>query len=554
MRNAADVPELQHDLAALGVDGVRHLLPGGDLLVVEDAGRPGVAAPFLGDVGRFRDDEAGAGALAIVFDMHVLGHAVARRPAAGQRRHHGPVREVERSEVETAGRTSCRPWVCPDSGFAARRVSRYQRPIWGAGSRCSIPLFANAAFTERRTLNYRHAFHAGNFADVVKHALLCRLIEYLKRKDKPFRVMDTHAGRGRYDLDADEAQRTGEAEAGIEAVRRSEAWDDALLAPYREAVEAAGAELGPQSYPGSPWIARHLLRRQDRLSAYELHPVDAKALAETFAGDVQVKTIELDGWLALGAHLPPKEKRGLVLIDPPFEEVGEFERIVARVGDAWRRWPADLCDLVSDQATGTVRGLPRGAARERNAQHRGRRLLPRAFQRGRTACRHGICRRQSALHLRGGGLRHPRSLVPVLGVADRGNCGIIALVAECSGCNITASDDASPAGAFLAIARIRRMRSCLAAVSALVAASIAGPAAAADYVETAPAVIVTTAKVPACDDARVMAQVEDQFEYGAPTRSRPRLRWSSSAAFSKRPTSRWAATRRSSAATAREPR
>jgi 23S rRNA (adenine2030-N6)-methyltransferase len=212
----------------------------------------------------------------------------------------------------------------------------------GAGSRCSIPLIANAAFTERRTLNYRHAFHAGNFADVVKHALVCRLIEYLKRKDKPFRVMDTHAGRGRYDLDADEALRTGEAEAGIEAVRRSDVWDHALLAPYREAVEAAGAELGPQSYPGSPWIARHLLRRQDRLSAYELHPVDAKALAETFAGDVQVKTIELDGWLALGAHLPPKEKRGLVLVDPPFEESDEIERIVEGLRRATQRWPGGI--------------------------------------------------------------------------------------------------------------------------------------------------------------------------------------------------------------------
>ncbi|WP_182085714.1 23S rRNA (adenine(2030)-N(6))-methyltransferase RlmJ [Aureimonas sp. ME7] len=188
-------------------------------------------------------------------------------------------------------------------------------------------------------MNYRHAFHAGNFADVVKHALLCRLVEYLKRKDKAFRVLDTHAGIGRYDLSADEASRTGERREGIDALVASPAWDEPLLAPYRETVEAVRREFGRDAYPGSPLIVRRLLRRQDRLSAYELHPTDAKLLAGEFAGDVQVKTIELDGWLALGAHLPPKEKRGLVLIDPPYEATDEYERIVARLGEAWRRWP-----------------------------------------------------------------------------------------------------------------------------------------------------------------------------------------------------------------------
>ncbi|WP_294641715.1 23S rRNA (adenine(2030)-N(6))-methyltransferase RlmJ [uncultured Aureimonas sp.] len=280
-------------------------------------------------------------------------------------------------------------------------------------------------------MNYRHAFHAGNFADVVKHALLCRLIEYLKRKDKPFRVMDTHAGRGRYDLDADEAQRTGEAEAGIEAVRRSEAWNDALLAPYREAVEAAGAELGPQSYPGSPWIARHLLRRQDRLSAYELHPVDAKALAETFAGDVQVKTIELDGWLALGAHLPPKEKRGLVLIDPPFEEVGEFERIVARVGDAWRRWPGGTYAIWYP-----IKRRAQYEAFHAALHESGMRNIVVAdffrepFSADERLVGTGFAVVNPPFTFAAEACDILEALVPVLGVADRGNCGIIALVAE----------------------------------------------------------------------------------------------------------------------------
>lgn len=191
-------------------------------------------------------------------------------------------------------------------------------------------------------MNYRHAFHAGNFADVVKHALFARLIAYLGRKDKPFRVMDTHGGRGVYDLSGDEARRTGEAAEGIDRLVASPAWDDPLLADYRAAVEAARARFGADTYPGSPLIARHLLRRQDRLSAYELHPVDAEALAELFAGDTQVKAIELDGWLALGAHVPPKEKRGLVLIDPPFERTDEIETIVEQLQRAHARWPGGV--------------------------------------------------------------------------------------------------------------------------------------------------------------------------------------------------------------------
>lgn len=187
-------------------------------------------------------------------------------------------------------------------------------------------------------MNYRHAFHAGNFADVVKHALLVQIVEYLKRKEKPFRVLDTHAGRGIYDLAADEASRTGEHLEGIGRLIGSAAAMAPELGVYLEVVTRDGGTV----YPGSPLIARRLLRRQDRLSAYELHPVDAAALADVFAGDVQTKVIALDGWLALGAHLPPKEKRGLVLIDPPFEQPNEIDRIVEGVAAAHRRWPGGI--------------------------------------------------------------------------------------------------------------------------------------------------------------------------------------------------------------------
>ncbi|HEX2018021.1 MAG TPA: 23S rRNA (adenine(2030)-N(6))-methyltransferase RlmJ [Aurantimonas sp.] len=190
-------------------------------------------------------------------------------------------------------------------------------------------------------MNYRHAYHAGNFADVVKHVLLTRLVDYLKRKEKPFRVFDTHAGRGLYDLQGPEALRTGEHRDGIGRVVAAapELAGDPLLSAYFEAI---GPDLGEQRYPGSPLIVRRLLRRQDRLSAYELHPADAAALRSLFAGDVQVKAIELDAWLALGSHLPPKERRGLVLIDPPFEKTSEVEDIAAGLGRALRRWPGGI--------------------------------------------------------------------------------------------------------------------------------------------------------------------------------------------------------------------
>ncbi len=191
-------------------------------------------------------------------------------------------------------------------------------------------------------MNYRHAFHAGNFADVVKHLIVTRIVEYLKLKDAAFRVIDTHAGIGRYDLTGDEAQRSPEWKEGIQRLFNKGLPDaaKALAQPYLDVVRAENRKGNALvAYPGSPLLVRQLMRPQDRLSAIELHPKDAETLGALFAGDIQVRVIELDGWLALGAHVPPKEKRGLVLVDPPFEEAGEFDRLVAGLVKAHKRWP-----------------------------------------------------------------------------------------------------------------------------------------------------------------------------------------------------------------------
>lgn len=196
-------------------------------------------------------------------------------------------------------------------------------------------------------MNYRHVFHAGNFADVVKHTILTRILTYLMRKDAPFRVIDTHAGVGLYDLKGEAAEKTGEWVDGIGRLVERDLPKPVqdLLAPYLDAVRAQNADGELRFYPGSPLITRNMLRQQDRLMALELHPVDVEALRENFAGDFQVRVTHLDGWQALGTHLPPKEKRGLVLIDPPFEERNEFERMAQNLIKAHKRWPTGLYAL-----------------------------------------------------------------------------------------------------------------------------------------------------------------------------------------------------------------
>ncbi len=189
-------------------------------------------------------------------------------------------------------------------------------------------------------MNYRHIYHAGNFADVLKHAVLARLVRYAQQKDAAFRVLDTHAGIGLYDLSSEEAQKTGEWQGGIGKLIDAELPADVatLLEPYLEAVRALNPEGGITYYPGSPRLVRQLFRPQDRLSAMELHPDDFAALRRLFEGDYQVRVTELDGWLALGAHLPPKEKRGIILVDPPFEKEGEYKRLADGLARAYRRF------------------------------------------------------------------------------------------------------------------------------------------------------------------------------------------------------------------------
>lgn len=189
-------------------------------------------------------------------------------------------------------------------------------------------------------MNYRHAFHAGNFADVLKHVVLARILVHLAQKPAAFRVIDTHAGIGRYDLAGVQAGKTGEWRDGIGRLEAKPLAGDAapLIEPYLQAIREVRAFHGETAYPGSPLIAAALARAQDRLVFIEKHPEDVRRLTESVGKDRRAKVIELDGWTALNAYVPPPEKRGLVLIDPPFEEPGEFDRMADRLAKAWSKW------------------------------------------------------------------------------------------------------------------------------------------------------------------------------------------------------------------------
>lgn len=192
-------------------------------------------------------------------------------------------------------------------------------------------------------MNYRHAYHAGNFADVLKHVVLALVIAHLKRKPAPFRIVDTHAGSGLYTLDSEEAAKTAEWEGGIGRLLGAGAAPlpapvATLLAPYLDAVLAENDGPDLRLYPGSPLIARRLMRAIDTLVANELHPEEHARLKAVVGRDRRVKVLALDGWLALKAQLPPKERRGLVLVDPPFEEERELERMAAGLAEGLHRF------------------------------------------------------------------------------------------------------------------------------------------------------------------------------------------------------------------------
>ena len=193
-------------------------------------------------------------------------------------------------------------------------------------------------------MNYRHAFHAGNFADVVKHVVLTRLLLYLQDKPAAFRVIDTHGGAGLYDLTGDEAVRGAEWRDGIGRLLASKLPDDAanLLKPYLDIVRAYNASAELRAYPGSPLIARALLRPQDRLVACEIEAAARRRLIDCLRHDKQARVVELDGWTALTAYVPPNERRGVVLIDPPFEDRAEFERLAEKFAAAFAKWPTGI--------------------------------------------------------------------------------------------------------------------------------------------------------------------------------------------------------------------
>ncbi|CAA7623458.1 23S rRNA (adenine(2030)-N(6))-methyltransferase RlmJ [Magnetospirillum sp. UT-4] len=193
-------------------------------------------------------------------------------------------------------------------------------------------------------MNYRHAYHAGNFSDVHKHAVLALILAHLVRKPAPIAYFDTHAGIGAYDLGSIQAEKTGEWRGGIGRVLAAAAPPEAL-APYLAVVRDLNPEGGLRFYPGSPAVAAALTRPGDRLALCELHPEDAAELRRAFAAERRAAIHAADGYGALKALLPPPERRGLVLIDPPFEVTDEFARMREGLRQALKRWATGVYAL-----------------------------------------------------------------------------------------------------------------------------------------------------------------------------------------------------------------
>lgn len=202
-------------------------------------------------------------------------------------------------------------------------------------------------------LSYRHAFHAGNHADVFKHLVLSLLLQSLLKKEKAFFVLDTHAGAGRYHLGSEMARKNREFAGGIERLWGLPQLPEEMR-PYLEAIRTTNPGQELRWYPGSPRILRHFLRPQDRLVLSELHPSEAREITREFAGDRQVRVEPADGYQTLKAQLPPRERRGLVHIDPAYELRDERRRVLEALADAHRRWATGIFAVwypIQDRAT-----------------------------------------------------------------------------------------------------------------------------------------------------------------------------------------------------------
>jgi len=186
-------------------------------------------------------------------------------------------------------------------------------------------------------LSYRHSFHAGNHADVLKHTVQSLIVESLKEKEKPFLYLDTHAGAGRYKLSGEHAERTGEYLEGIARIWQQDDMPEELE-PYIRAVKAYNQSGQLRYYPGSPLIARHLLREQDSLQLTELHPSDFPLLRSEFQKDNRARVERADGYVQLKSKLPPVSRRGLILIDPPYEIKTDYQDVVKGINEGYKRF------------------------------------------------------------------------------------------------------------------------------------------------------------------------------------------------------------------------